>query len=296
MTLKFPTTVCSGLHPLLALPGAAMLGLSACAGATVGSGVGDLIVERPPYYAGTLDGDSAAIGHIPITYQRGAAQEPTFDPGQEAGSPVARVLAEMNAYLDSLNLTTAVQTGAQPSGLRGPDIQFGCIMDATGDCEDRAGARVRMRLAVTRPSAQWTAWAGAAADGAAVERFLALTLEVGSYWPRQRNLLGAKEVELGTGHVQRLPWLTSLDAPVSVLQLTGALMGRDGRAIRIGAEGLLARRTTLLAGAFGAQRLITDEDVEQLRTIRREDLPGQPLVWQVALRELVRGLTGGVFQ
>jgi hypothetical protein len=62
--------------------------------------------------------------------------------------------------------------------------------------------------------------------------------------------------------------------------------------VRIGAEGLLARRTNLLAGAVGARRLVTDEDIEALLTSRREDLNGQPLVWKVAMRNLVAGLIG----
>ncbi|HSL69113.1 MAG TPA: hypothetical protein VK864_02670, partial [Longimicrobiales bacterium] len=102
----------------------------------------------------------------------------------------------------------------------------------------------------------------------------------------------SKEIELGTGYTMALPWLTSLDDPVTVLQLTGALIGRDGRALRIGAEGLIAHRTSFLLSALGAQRIISDEDVERVRSARREDLPGQPLVWQVALRRLVAGLTG----
>ena len=89
-----------------------------------------------------------------------------------------------------------------------------------------------------------------------------------------------------------LPWLTSLETPVSVLQLTGAVMGRDGLAVRIGAEGMLARRTGLVMSGLGAQALISDDDVQQLRTLRREDLPGRPLVWQVALGQLVADLAG----
>jgi hypothetical protein len=79
---------------------------------------------------------------------------------------------------------------------------------------------------------------------------------------------------------------------VSVVQLTGALIRPDGKAVRIGAEGMLAHRTGLVMSALGAQALISDEDVERLRTSRRSDLPGQPLVWQVALRNLVAQLTG----
>jgi hypothetical protein len=38
--------------------------------------------------------------------------------------------------------------------------------------------------------------------------------------------------------------------------------------------------------------MISDEDVERIRTARRTDLPGQPPVWKIALRNLVAQLTG----
>ena len=77
-----------------------------------------------------------------------------------------------------------------------------------------------------------------------------------------------------------------------MLQLTGTLIDRDGRAIRIGAEGLFARRTGVLVTSLGGQELLTDEDVERVRTVRRDELLGRPLVWQAALRNLVAELTG----
>jgi hypothetical protein len=149
-----------------------------------------------------------------------------------------------------------------------------------------------MRLAVGRPSNDWVAWTGARMASAGVATVLVLTLEVGQYRVRQTGLLGKKEIELGTDYVSNLPWLTSVETPVNVLQITGALVGRDGRALRIGAEGMLARRSRILASAAGLQALITDREVEELRAARRGELPGQPLVWQVALRNLVAGLTG----
>ena len=79
---------------------------------------------------------------------------------------------------------------------------------------------------------------------------------------------------------------------MSVVQLTGALVDTTGRAIRIGAEGMLAHRTPFIASALGAQALISDEDIGRPRTARREDLPGRPLVWHIALRTLVGQLTG----
>ena len=289
-------------HRLVALATPALL--AACAtGSTFRSGVGDAHLERAPYYAGrTISPDSGRIAHLPVVYQRGGSQSPIFDPEGGAGSAVSGLLREMNAYLDSLGVTTRV-TVWPPRGTS-PDVQFGCATDLPDECAEEGGVsgakaggflgsdRNRMRLAVGRPSADWVAWEQEALAGSDASRILVLTLEIGQYWPYQANLRGSKEIELGTRHVVPLPWLTSMDDPVSVLQLTGALMGPDGLAIRIGAEGLLARRTSLGMSALGAQALISDEDVEAIRTARREELPGKPLVWQVALRNLVGELTG----
>ena len=104
-----------------------------CTGATIGSGVGDSLLERPPYYAGrSVQADTLKIGHLPIAYQRGASQAAIFDPGGAAGTPVAGLLADMNAYLDSLGATVRLTAGAR----RGvpPDVRFSCDADASGDC------------------------------------------------------------------------------------------------------------------------------------------------------------------
>jgi hypothetical protein len=271
--------------------------LAGCAttGSTLGSGVGDRMLDRPPYYAGAAPA-AAPTAHLPVAYQRGAEQAPIFEPEGGRGTPMAALLAEMNAYLDSLDVGVRLAPAAAGTP---PDVRFGCETDAAGDCVEEdpnaggpANGEPGLRLAVGRPSADWVAWAAPALAAAGAERALLLTLEVGQYRVTSTGWRNDKSIELGTGHSAKLPWLTSLDAPVQVLQLTGALVGADGRAVRIGAEGLLARRTGLVASGFGAQALIGDEDVERLRTLRRDDLPGRPLVWQAALRTLVGQLTG----
>jgi len=286
------------------------LALGACAttGATLGSGVGDAFLQHAPYYAGAdapAAGDTAVVGHLAIVYQRGATQAPIFDPS--VTDVMAALLADMNAYLDSLQVTARLVEGGRASAvtdaatLRPPDVQFGCVTapgvpddDCAVDGDTVLGRDgLRMRLAVGRPSPEWIDWIGEVTVARGVEQVLVITLEVGQYLVRQRGLLGKKEVELGTAHVAELPWLTSLETPVAVLQLTGALVGRDGRAIRIGAEGLIVRRTGFRFSAVGAQELITDEDVDRLRTARRESLAGAPLVWQVGLRTLVASLLAG---
>jgi hypothetical protein len=66
-------------------------------------------------------------------------------------------------------------------------------------------------------------------DGTGATHLLLVPLEGGQYWPRQTGWRGSKSVELGSGYVLPLPWLTSVETPVSVLQLTGVLVGRDER-------------------------------------------------------------------
>jgi hypothetical protein len=285
------------------------LSLAACAstGATFRSGVGDSYLERPPYYAGAPAAHEARIGYLPVAYQRGATQASIFDPRDGDDTPTGALLAEMTAYLDSLERARGVKLaeGGRVSAVTHaatavpPDVQFGCQSspvdeDCTAASANGAGDRSdeRARLAVGRPSAEWTAWMNELQAGAGVDRALVVTLEVGQLRVRQKNWRGGKVVDLGTGYSAAVPWLTSLDDAVSVLQLTGVVVGRDGRALRIGAEGMLARPTPLAASAVGARRLITDADVERLRSLRREDLPGRPLAWQVAMRNLVAGLTG----
>ena len=270
----------------------------ATAGSTYKSGVGDTTVEHPPYYAGAnVSGISGSYGHLPIVYQAGATNPANFDPSGKPGSPVALLLADMNAYLDSLGVTKRILSSTAASGTP-IDVYFGCPTTGLLDCEERdsGGAlgrgRTDMSLLVRRPSTDWAGWVGSATQSANVTAALVITLEVGQYLTKQRGILGSKELELGTGYTVKFPWLTSLETPVSVLQLTGALVAPDGKAIRIGAEGMLARRTSLAISAIEAQRLIVDEDVESLRTARRDDLPGKPLVWQVALRNMVAQLTG----
>ena len=46
---------------------------------------------------------------------------------------------------------------------------------------------------------------------------------------------------MGTGRVDTLPWLTGLETPVTVLQLTGAVVDSAGRAIAQPAGGVRPR-------------------------------------------------------
>ncbi|HEX6589148.1 MAG TPA: hypothetical protein VF039_09000 [Longimicrobiales bacterium] len=266
----------------------------ACAGSTLGSGVGDRLLEEPPYVAGRLiPVDSQALGVLPIGYQRGATQPESFEPGANPSTPLGQLLQEMNTYLDSLDVGPLLVGVSLPG--RAPDVMFRCETDGFDECVyPEGGPDPRMRLAVARPADEWRAALTAALDQAGARHALLISIELSDYWTYQRNLRGSKEVRLGTNNHVDVPWLTSLETPVSVLQLTGAIVDRDGKAVRIAAEGLIARRTNIVVSAIGGQALISDDDVEHLRELRRDDLPGEPLAWQVALRTLVGNLTGQI--
>jgi hypothetical protein len=180
-----------------------------------------------------------------------------------------------------------------------PVVRFGCTprLNAPGeDCAERGDSALgrgyqTMQLAVGRPSAEWIAWNREITAATGSARTLVVTLEVAQYLVRQEGWRGTKVLELGTEHRATLPWLTSVETPVTVLQITGALVDRDGKALRIGAEGFQARRTRLVVSAIGGQELLDENDVRAARTARREDLPGNPLAWRVAMRQLVANLT-----
>jgi hypothetical protein len=274
-----------------------LLVLTACAstGATFRSGVGDTYLEHPPWYAGRAAAPSARIVHLPVAYQRGGSHAAFLDPTAGVGSAVGDLVAEMNRWLaENLAGVAAIPASRVPAGVA-PDVQFGCEQFTGDECDPREeevlGRRgTTLRLAVGRPSADWIAGVRAALDTAQATHALVITLEVGQYLTRQTGVLGKKHLELGTGYTMSQPWLTSLETPVSVLQITGALVNRDGKAVRIGAEGIMARRTSLAGSAIGLQRILRDEDVVEARHLRRDELPGSPLAWQVALRHLVEGL------
>lgn len=268
---------------------AACIAGCASTGTTFRSGVGDSFLEDAPWYAGDLVNAGNDIGHLPIRFQADAAFS---SPGlkMEAGSPLAALIDEMNAYLDATEATLRIAPLTQVVG-DAPDVQFGCEAAPGAECAGYEEHR-QMRLAIGRPSSSWKTWATNEAGRIGAARVLAITLEIGNYMPRQRDWKGSKEIRLGTGYTVDVPWLTSLDAPASVLQLTGALLDQNGKAIRIGAEGLIARRTNVALSGFGIQRIIDDNEIEQIRSLRRDDLPGKPLVWQVALDHMVAQLTG----
>ncbi|BAH39179.1 MAG TPA: hypothetical protein DGD08_09780 [Gemmatimonas aurantiaca] len=282
---------------------AAPLGVMACAsgagstGATVGSGVGDKMLRGAPWVAGkSLPAHRGAVVVLPLAWQAGATQPAFMEPGAAASdAPLQQLLTAMQQHLDSL-AAGAVVAPLRGDGLTPPDVQFGCPSLNQQECDvldpgETLGRQGTFhRLAVANPSPAWKAALRQRLDSAQATHAVVITLEIGQYLPRQRGITGSKYVTLGAAHEASLPWLTSLETPVSVIQLTGAVVDGQGKAVRIAAEGLWVKRTPLLLSAIDAQALLRDDDIRTLLRTPRNDLPGQPLVWQAGLASLLRSL------
>ena len=197
----------------------------------------------------------------------------------------------LTAELSRLGLTRAL--ASDPVQQRPPDVAFGCRRGGTGaDGMPRAPSEIdpteprRMAFEVEDASKQWRELVKIAA-GDSIRAVISVQLGFGEFWVRQKDWKGNKVVDLGSTRSMPLTWLTSLDDPVQVLQLTGVLVAPDGRVLRVGAEGLLARRTGMAASMAGAQEVLTEEELKRLT---EPAASGSGPVWRTALRDLVTRL------
>lgn len=245
--------------------------------------------DRPPFYHGRTAAP-ARVAHVAVSFR----DEPgSLDPTPSRSPALAAVLDSLRAELDRLGLSAPLAGGDWPMR-DGPSIRFGARRGGTGaDGLPRSPGEIdtseprRMTFEVEGPGRAWRdRVAGAAGDS--VGAILVVQLGFSEQWVRQVNWKGAKSIELGTGRALPLQWLTSLDDPVQVLQLTGALVEPSGKVLRVGAEGLLARRTGMAASVMGAQEVLTEEDLAALRAPASDGAPA----WRSALRQLVGGLLG----
>lgn len=238
--------------------------------------------DRPPYFHGKLPAVKGVIAHVAVSFR----DEPgSLDPTPDSSPALAGLLDSLRVELDRLGLTKPLAGGDWPMK-DGPDVRFGARRGGTakdgtplGPDEIDPSEPRRMTFDVEGPGRAWKDRVTRSA-GDSVGAVLVVQLGFAEHWVRQVNWKGSKAIELGAGRQMPVQWLTSLDDPVQVLELTGAIVEPTGRFLRVGAEGLLARRTGMGASALGAQEVLTEPELEAL---------GAP-AWRAALRSLVEGL------
>lgn len=267
----------------------------ASTGATFRSGVGDAYLERAPWVAGRpVPSDRGSLLVLPVQWQASLTQPVFMDPDTAAGSPLAALRDSVQQALSRAKLGPS-GTALRARGMVPPDVAFGCAL-ILDECDPQYAGQplgrqgLRYRLAVGRPSEDWRVGLREQMAAAGATHALLLTLELAPWPVQQRGLRGTKVVPLGVGYDMELPWLTSLETPVQVLQLTAVVVDRDGQAVRIAAEGLQAKRTSLALSAIGAEALLQDRDVAAVLGARRHELDGHPFVWQVATQQVLTSL------
>ena len=204
------------------------------------------------------------------------------------------LIRAVNHYLDSLAWSHPLQVTSMPE--KGSPYVFVGSSEALtappgGEMMREEHQRFSpMIIYLKKPSKSWRAELEKALEE--MDFHLALAIRVGFVeYPKTSKGLFEKKVILGTDYERGIRFLSAEDEPVEVLQLTGVLLNREGEVVRAGAEGIIHEDTPFWAQAFDIQKGIDDRAIASLITeFRRDDLPGRPLAWQVALETIVHEL------
>ncbi len=235
--------------------------------------------------------ENNACLHLPIAFHETMKSEFFFNGRDHVLQPV---IDAMNAFLDSLAWTRTasaipLQEKDAPFIYVGSAIGEGAPPEAEMELMDH-DKYPPMVIHMRKPSSAWQAAFREHTSSLSAEYTVYLTLGFAEYPKADKGFFG-KKVVLGTGYEVPVKFLSAEDTPVEVLQLTGALLDREGNIVRAGAEGIISRDTPFWVQIFEFKKSIDDKTLGQLLyNERRTDLPGAPLTWQVSLRNLVAQL------
>jgi hypothetical protein len=169
----------------------------------------------------------------------------------------------------------------------GPNAAYGV------DCEH--GQRYEQpQVGLKRVTANFRQRAIAFAKEHDLDFLLLMTVEP-TYYVADGPRVGRRHLNVGTQHRHRLPLGVSKGDCWGVVQVAAILMNRDGEVVRIGAEGIIAAGSALARGGALAG-LFPDFSVQEIEaratSATRDDLPGSPPAWQVAVHQLLMQVTG----
>lgn len=243
-----------------------------------------------------------------VTYEAVATEHPivtlpvTIDPVSGEPFNIADRKQALEPLIDALNRALGQSSCCQ--FIASPDLpEIGAPLIYVGSVDGDyapAGTGIEqqdhaeyppMILNTTKPSADWTSALTALAHANGARRVLIVQLAFAQYPKADKGFFG-KKVVLGTGYEEDIRFLSAIDKPVEVLQLTGMLLASDGTILRAGAEGIVGHDAPFIVQIFDAGQDIDTSAIEYLlEDDRRDDLPGRPLKWKAALDQLLKNLT-----
>lgn len=238
---------------------------------------------------------SALILRLPVIIDPRTTTE-FFYRGREAAlQPLVTV---MNRYLDSLAWLPAGDPMLVGPSVKGVPSLF--VGSAEAETAPPSASVLRethdkfppMVLHLDKPSETWKARMTNYLVETRADYALLFWIGFNEY-PKANKGIFKKKVVMGTGYEPEVRFLSAEDKPVEVLQLTGLLIRKDGEVIKAGAEAFLYEDTPFWAQALEIGTSIDDRQIgHSISDQRRDDLPGRPPAWQVALQHLLEQLTG----
>jgi len=238
-------------------------------------------------YSKITPDEKAGIYHLPLEVSDRYKTDPFFKARGRSLQPLIEVMSE---YIDSLHWSTKLETDrlAIPGE---PRVFIGSAESSDAPPEARQMRNENdkyppMIIHIKKPAKEWRAALLQSLTAVNGNFLLIMNFSFDDFPKADKGLFG-KKVVLGTDYEQGLNFLTAIDKPVEVLQITGMLLDREGNILRAGSEGILAKDTPFSLQIFDIQKEIDRKAIDKLiNEERREDLPDKPLKWKVAVDNL----------
>ena len=230
--------------------------------------------------------------HLPVQIDKMTIEEFFYEGREKALQPI---LSTFDAYLDSLSWSTVTDVTDFPT--KGAPYLF--VGSSESVIAPPSAEMLReefdkfppMALHVDKPSKQWKEILSQKMGESKVDHALIFWIGFNEY-PKANKGVFKKKVVLGTDYEPEIRFLSAELEPVEVLQVSGMLLDKQGNIIRAGSEAFLYEDSPFWVQTLGASKAIDDKTLaKSITEIRREDLPGQPLAWKVAIHNLLQQLT-----
>ncbi|HSM31235.1 MAG TPA: hypothetical protein VK854_11105 [Woeseiaceae bacterium] len=270
------------------------LGLAACAALDEASvGRTDRLRDAAFYVSYRQPANHGPVVVVPVALDPESG-EPFNLAGR--GAALQPLLGALNASLATHECCRYAASHTLPA-VGGPVVYLGMLDGETAP----AGTGIErefhaeyspMILHSIKPNATWRAAVVALAEQHQASHILLVQLAFTQFPKADRGYFG-KKVVLGTNYEVPVRFFSSVDGPIEVIALTGALFDANGNLVRAGGEGIAGYDTPFWVQVFKTGKEIDTTAINELvNSDRREDLPGQPLKWQAALDQLLRQMTG----
>lgn len=246
------------------------------------------------YESRNLPDDTSSIGLLPVTVQPNM-EDRDFE--YDRDDPLLIELTDsISAKISRLPISfISLSDYTLADSKNGPGVYVGSsegynVPDGASIVREDIEKYPPMVIYMEKAKDDWKVAASNTAADYEADYLLRIWISFAEY-PKSDKGLVKRMVVLGTDYEIETRFFSSEDKPLEVLQLSGYVADKNGNIVRAGAEGVIHNDTPFWLQVLDVKELIDDEMlVRLLHEERREDLPGNPLVLDVALENLIAQL------